>query len=76
MFSGEYHGFAKAESKQKALDGEFYFFSKLLKFDAADKGIEVSFTDTFLFPIIHQNLFFKGGCPQVGNCLVSEAFKG
>lgn len=48
IFSGEYHGFAKAESKQTALDGEFYFFSKLLKFEAADKGIEVSFTDYVL----------------------------
>ena len=41
LFQGEYHGFAKAENKQKALDGEFYFFSKLMKFEAADKGIEV-----------------------------------
>ena len=38
---GEYHGFAKSESKEKALDGEFYFFSKLMHFKAADKGIEV-----------------------------------
>ncbi|XP_065066226.1 uncharacterized peptidase YuxL-like [Rhopilema esculentum] len=41
LFKGEYHGFAKSESKQKALDGEFYFFSKLLDFEAADKGIEI-----------------------------------
>eukprot|EP00794_Sanderia_malayensis_P019824 gene19824-21764_t len=41
LFQGEYHGFAKAENKQKALDGEFYFFSKLLKFEAADKDIEI-----------------------------------
>ena len=52
IFSGEYHGFAKAESKQKALDGEFYFFSKLLKFEAADKGIEVSVADNFLTSLI------------------------
>ena len=44
FFLDEAHGFKKAENKKKALDGEFYFYSKILGFEAADKDIEVSFT--------------------------------
>lgn len=38
-FEGEQHGFRKAENIKFCLDGEFYFYSKIFKFDA--KGIEV-----------------------------------
>lgn len=40
-FEDEAHGFKKAANKQKALDGEFYFYSKVLGFEAADPGIEI-----------------------------------
>ncbi|KAK6183073.1 hypothetical protein SNE40_010620 [Patella caerulea] len=36
MYKGEQHGFRKAENIQDALDGEFYFFSKVLGFTSAD----------------------------------------
>lgn len=41
LFKGEQHGFRKAENIQKSLDGEFYFFGKVLGFEPADQGIEV-----------------------------------
>ena len=34
--AGEQHGFRKAENIQDALDGEFYFFGKVLGFTPAD----------------------------------------
>lgn len=36
MFKGEQHGFRMAENIQKALDGEFYFFGRVLGFKPAD----------------------------------------
>ena len=41
LFPDEAHGFKKSENKQKSLDGEFYFYSKILGFEAADEGIEI-----------------------------------
>ena len=35
-FGGEQHGFRKAASIQRALEGEFYFFSKVFGFELAD----------------------------------------
>ncbi|CAG5116725.1 unnamed protein product, partial [Candidula unifasciata] len=40
LFQGEQHGFRKAENIKASLDGEFYFFGKVLGFEPADKGIE------------------------------------
>nr|KAG5699763.1 hypothetical protein BaRGS_014179 [Batillaria attramentaria] len=40
LFKGEQHGFRKAENIQAALDGEFYFFGRVLGFEPADKGVE------------------------------------
>ena len=39
--AGEQHGFRKAENIQDALDGEFYFFGKVLGFTPADNIKEV-----------------------------------
>jgi hypothetical protein len=36
VFSGEQHGFRKSENIQRALDGEFYFFGRVLGFTPAD----------------------------------------
>ncbi|XP_022335106.2 dipeptidyl aminopeptidase 4-like [Crassostrea virginica] len=41
IFKGEQHGFRKAENIQKALDGEFYFFSQVFGFEPADKHIKL-----------------------------------
>ncbi|KAH3853802.1 hypothetical protein DPMN_096337 [Dreissena polymorpha] len=41
LFPGEQHGFRKAENIQTALDGEFYFFSKVFGFEPADKHINL-----------------------------------
>ncbi|XP_071159816.1 dipeptidyl-peptidase 5-like isoform X1 [Mytilus edulis] len=41
LFEGEQHGFRKAENIQTALDGEFYFFSKVFGFKAADNDIKI-----------------------------------
>lgn len=41
LFKGEQHGFRKAENIQTALDGEFYFFSKVFRYEAADKNISL-----------------------------------
>jgi dipeptidyl aminopeptidase/acylaminoacyl peptidase len=35
-FEGEQHGFRRAENIKKALDGEFYFYSRVFKFEGAD----------------------------------------
>ena len=48
-FADEAHGFRKSENKQKALDGEFYFYSVVCGFQPADQGIEVSFVLFFKF---------------------------
>jgi len=37
LFEGEQHGFRKAESIKRALEGELYFYSKIFKFDTADE---------------------------------------
>jgi len=37
LFEGEQHGFRKAESIKRALEGELYFYSKIFKFDLADE---------------------------------------
>lgn len=36
LFEGEQHGFRKAENIKRALDGEFYFFSKIFGLEPAD----------------------------------------
>jgi dipeptidyl aminopeptidase/acylaminoacyl peptidase len=38
-FSGEQHGFVKAENNKRALEAELYFYSRIFKFDLAE-GIE------------------------------------
>ena len=40
-FEGEQHGFRKAENIKRALDGEFYFYSRVFGFEVADKGGEI-----------------------------------
>ncbi|WP_019499637.1 S9 family peptidase [Pseudanabaena sp. PCC 6802] len=35
-FAGEQHGFRKAENIKRALDGEFYFYSRIFGFEPAD----------------------------------------
>jgi dipeptidyl aminopeptidase/acylaminoacyl peptidase len=35
-FEGEQHGFRKAENIKRAFEAEFYFYSKIFKFDPAD----------------------------------------
>lgn len=41
LFKDEGHGFDISENKQTSLDGEFYFYSQILGFEPADKGIEI-----------------------------------
>jgi len=36
-FAGEQHGFRRAENIKRALDGEFYFYSRVFKFEPADE---------------------------------------
>jgi dipeptidyl aminopeptidase/acylaminoacyl peptidase len=36
-FEGEQHGFRRAETKQRALEAELYFYSKVFGFEAADQ---------------------------------------
>jgi len=36
LFEGEQHGFRKAENIRRSLDGQFYFFSKIFRFQMAD----------------------------------------
>ncbi|MDJ1178764.1 S9 family peptidase [Roseofilum sp. BLCC_M91] len=40
-FEGEQHGFRKAENIKRALDGEFYFYSRVFGYEVADKGGEI-----------------------------------
>ena len=42
LIAGEQHGFRKAENIKFALDGEFYFFSKVFGFDAPGIDVDVS----------------------------------
>lgn len=42
LFQGEQHGFRKAENIKRALDGEFYFYSQVFRFEPADKIEPVS----------------------------------
>jgi dipeptidyl aminopeptidase/acylaminoacyl peptidase len=35
-FEGEQHGFRRAESIKRALDGELYFYSRVFGFEIAD----------------------------------------
>jgi dipeptidyl aminopeptidase/acylaminoacyl peptidase len=37
VFEGEQHGFRKAESIKRALDGELYFYSRVFGFPLADE---------------------------------------
>ena len=37
LFEGEQHGFRKAENIKRALDGEFYFYSRVFKFHPAEQ---------------------------------------
>ena len=39
---GEQHGFRKAENIKFALDGEFYFYSKVFGFEAPGIDVDVS----------------------------------
>jgi dipeptidyl aminopeptidase/acylaminoacyl peptidase len=41
-FEGEQHGFRRAESIKRALDGEFYFYSRVFGFEPADQIEPVS----------------------------------
>lgn len=36
LFEGEQHGFRKADSIKRSLEGELYFYSKIFKFDLAE----------------------------------------
>ena len=36
-FEGEQHGFRRAENIKRALDGEFYFYSRVFGFEPADQ---------------------------------------
>jgi dipeptidyl aminopeptidase/acylaminoacyl peptidase len=45
-FEGEQHGFRKAENIRRAIDGEFYFYSRVFGFEPAE-SIE---------PVIIENL--------------------
>ena len=36
-FEGEQHGFRRAENIKRALDGEFYFYSRVFKFEPAER---------------------------------------
>ncbi|MFZ0544305.1 MAG: S9 family peptidase [Candidatus Promineifilaceae bacterium] len=45
-FEGEQHGFRRAETKQRALEAELYFYSKVFGFEAADQ----------LAPLVIENL--------------------
>lgn len=37
LFEGEQHGFRRAENIKKVLDGEFYFYSRIFRFQPADE---------------------------------------
>jgi dipeptidyl aminopeptidase/acylaminoacyl peptidase len=36
-FAGEQHGFRRAETIKRALDGELYFYSRVFGFDLAEE---------------------------------------
>ena len=36
-FEGEQHGFRRAENIKRALEGEFYFYSRIFGFEPADE---------------------------------------
>ena len=36
-FEGEQHGFRKAETKQRSLEAELYFYAKIFGFETADQ---------------------------------------
>jgi dipeptidyl aminopeptidase/acylaminoacyl peptidase len=36
-FEGEQHGFRRAENIKRALDGEYYFYSRVFGFEPADE---------------------------------------
>lgn len=42
LFEGEQHGFRKAENIKRALDGEFYFYSRVFGFEPAEEIEAVS----------------------------------
>jgi dipeptidyl aminopeptidase/acylaminoacyl peptidase len=46
LFEGEQHGFRKAESIKRALEGELYFYSKIFKFDLVDEVEPVQIENT------------------------------
>lgn len=37
MFEGEQHGFRKADNIKRALDAEFYFYSRVFGFEPAEE---------------------------------------
>jgi dipeptidyl aminopeptidase/acylaminoacyl peptidase len=37
LFKGEQHGFRKAENIKRSCEAELYFYSKIFKFDMAEK---------------------------------------
>jgi dipeptidyl aminopeptidase/acylaminoacyl peptidase len=37
LFKGEQHGFRKAESIKRSLEGELYFYAKVFKFDLVEE---------------------------------------
>ena len=36
-FAGEQHGFRRAENIKRAIDGEFYFYSRLFNYQPAEE---------------------------------------
>jgi dipeptidyl aminopeptidase/acylaminoacyl peptidase len=40
-YEGEQHGFRRAENIKRTLDGEFYFYSRVFKFELAEPVEEV-----------------------------------
>ncbi|KAG2374908.1 hypothetical protein C9374_010282 [Naegleria lovaniensis] len=44
LFEGEQHGFRKAENIKKAIDGEFYFYSKVFSFPLASSHPQAPIT--------------------------------
>ncbi|KAL4238231.1 Esterase lipase thioesterase active site [Mactra antiquata] len=41
LFKGEQHGFRKSENIETALDGEYYFFSRIFNYKAADNDCHI-----------------------------------
>ena len=41
-FEGEQHGFRKAENIRRALDGEFYFYSRIFGFAPAEAAESIA----------------------------------